>query len=166
MSSAFQVMKDAGMAVEPWMMEAPRLSKQRRRQLAKKPIRRKPIIDGLPNASPRTTQILGQCDAEFHMNCVYLHCPGISGFIVRGPAPGSSSCVAVLHVQGNYGDIITSNLSPEASVSYAPPGIQSYLTFTLKDATGKELDMNGEPHLDGALHPQGRPPAHVNSAGV
>ena len=28
------------------MMEAPRLSKQRRRQLAKKPIRRKPIIDG------------------------------------------------------------------------------------------------------------------------
>ena len=41
-----QVMKDAGMAVEPWMMEAPRLSKQRRRQLAKKPIRRKPIIDG------------------------------------------------------------------------------------------------------------------------
>ena len=41
-----QVMQDAGMAVEPWMMEAPRLSKQRRRQLAKKPIRRKPIIDG------------------------------------------------------------------------------------------------------------------------
>ena len=43
---SMQVMKDAGMAVEPWMMEAPRLSKQRRRQLAKKPIRRKPIIDG------------------------------------------------------------------------------------------------------------------------
>ena len=39
-------MKDAGMPVEPWMMEAPKIGKKRRRELAKKPIRRKPIIDG------------------------------------------------------------------------------------------------------------------------
>jgi len=39
-------MKDAGMPVEPWMLEAPKITKKRRRELAKKPIRRKPIIDG------------------------------------------------------------------------------------------------------------------------
>ena len=42
-----------------------------------------------------------------------------------------------------YGEIVTSNLSPEASIAYAPPGIQSYLTFTLKDGRGNELDMKG-----------------------
>jgi hypothetical protein len=41
-----QVMKDAGMPVEPWMLAAPKIAKKRRRELAKKPIRRKPIIDG------------------------------------------------------------------------------------------------------------------------
>lgn len=39
-------MKDAGMDVEPWMLAAPKIGKKRRREIAKKPIRRKPIIDG------------------------------------------------------------------------------------------------------------------------
>ena len=104
---------------------------------------RSPEINGRPSTVENATQTLGQCDAEFHMGSVFLHCPGISGFNVRGPAPGSSSCCAVLHLQGAYGEIITSNLAPESAIAYPPPGIQSYLTFSIKDATGQELDMKG-----------------------
>ena len=33
--------------------------------------------------------------------------------------------------------------APESAIAYPPPGIQSYLTFSIKDATGQELDMKG-----------------------
>jgi len=102
-----------------------------------------PEVGGRPSTAPQTTQTLGQCDAEFHVQSIYLHCQQLSGLNVRGPALGSSSCLGVLQVQGNYGDIISSNIAPESMVVNAPPVVQSYMTFSLRDCNNHELDMKG-----------------------
>jgi len=75
------------------------------------------------------TQTLGVCDPDLAIHSVYLHCPQISGLDCRGPAPGSSSCVGVLHVTGKYGDAISNNVNTNMFEINAPATILSYLVF-------------------------------------
>ena len=63
---------------------------------------------------PFTSQTLGHCNPDRHKNSIYLHCPQISGLDVRGPAPHSSSCIAVLHLMGStYGDVVAQSTHRE-----------------------------------------------------
>ena len=89
------------------------------------------------------TQTLGVCDPDLAIHSIYLHCPQISGLDCRGPAPGSSSCIGVLHVTGIYGQAISNNVNTNLFTINAPATILSYLVFSLRNAANKELDMRG-----------------------
>ena len=91
-----------------------------------------------------STQTLGHCNPASHKNSIYLHCPQISGLDVRGPAPHSSSCVAVLHLMGStYGDIDAQSTYREHRYVTPPHGVISFMVFSLRDAANHELDMKG-----------------------
>ena len=98
-------------------------------------------LDLLPFYS---TQTLGYCSPMQHKNSIYLHCPQISGLDVRGPAPHSSSCIAVLHLMGStYGDIVAQSTYREHRYASPAHGVISFMVFSLRDAANHELDMKG-----------------------
>ena len=84
-------------------------------------------------APPFTSQALGHCNPDRHKNNIYLHCPQISGLDVRGPAPHSSSCVAVLHLMNsNYGDIVAQSTYREHRYVTPPHGVIHGFFFTAR----------------------------------
>ena len=91
-----------------------------------------------------STQTMGYCNPIAYKNSIYLHCSQISGLDVRGPAPHSSSCIAVLHLMGStYGDIVAQSTYREHRYVSPPHGVISFMVFSLRDAANHELDMKG-----------------------
>ena len=92
----------------------------------------------------QSSQTLGICSPIAFKNSIYLHCPQISGLDVRGPAPHSSSCIAVLHLMNStYGDIVAQSTYREHRYVSPPHGVISFMVFSLRDAANHELDMKG-----------------------